>query len=109
MVQSLRKGGMIYIAFPSEESTNFPSRKGGLNFYDDGGHKNIIEYDSFIKVLKEKGMNIVFAAKKYRPLIPFLVGVVFEPLGMLLHRQAPVHGTWALYGFETVIIAEKQG
>lgn len=108
MLQSLRKGGIIYIAFPSEESINFPSRPGTLNFYDDSTHRNIIEYDSFIEELESEGMNIVFAAKKFRPLIPFLTGLAFEPFGILLNRQAPVHGTWALYGFETVIIAEKQ-
>ena len=108
MIKSLKKGGEIYLSFPCEESAGFPSRHGCLNFYDDSTHKNLIQYSAFLATLKENGMDIVFAAKRYRPLIPFLIGLVCEPFCILLNKQAPAGGTWALYGFETIIIARKR-
>jgi 2-polyprenyl-3-methyl-5-hydroxy-6-metoxy-1,4-benzoquinol methylase len=107
MIQSLRKGGTIYISFPCEESINLPSRRGCLNFYDDDTHKNLIPYSSFISVLKQNGMNILFATRRYRPAIPFLIGLICEPFCRLLNKQAIAGGTWAFYGFETIIIAKK--
>ncbi len=108
MLDSLKNGGTIYISFPCEESVRFPSRKGSLNFYDDDTHKNLIQYSSFITLLKENGMDILFAKKRNKPFIPFLIGLIFEPFSRLTKRQAPLGGTWALYGFETVIIARKK-
>lgn len=107
MIKALKKGGRIYISFPCEESVRFPSRYGTLNFHDDNTHKNLIKYSSFISTLKQNGMDILFATKRYRPVILFLIGLLCEPLCRLLNKPAPATGTWALYGFETIIIAEK--
>lgn len=107
MINSLKNLGVIYLSFPCEESVGFPSRPGCLNFYDDGSHKNLIQYSAFIDALKQNGMDIVFAAKRYRPAMPFLIGLICEPFCRLLNKQAPVGGTWALYGFETIVIAQK--
>ena len=108
MIKSLKKQGKIYISFPCEESIGFPNRHGCLNFYDDSTHKNLIQYSAFIATLKENEMNIVFATKRYRPTLPFLIGLICEPFCRLLNKQAPADGTWALYGFETIIIAQKK-
>ena len=108
MIKSLKKRGKIYLSFPCEESVGFPSRHGCLNFYDDSSHKNLIQYSAFIATLKQNGMDIVFATKRYRPMIPFLIGLICEPFCRLLNKQAPADSTWALYGFETVIIAQKR-
>ena len=107
MIQSLKAGGTMYISFPCEASVRFPKRAGSLNFYDDDSHRNLIPYAVFLPALKQHGMETLFAAQRYRPLIPFLAGVVLEPLSMLLKRQIPL-ATWALYGFETVIISRKK-
>lgn len=107
MIKALKTGGKIYISFPSEDSIHFPSRYGTLNFYDDKTHQTTIPYQEFISVLKKHGLKILFATKKYQPTIPFLIGLLCEPFCHLLNKQAPAGGTWAFYGFETVIIAEK--
>lgn len=107
MINALKIGGRIYISFPSEDSINFPSRYGTLNFYDDKTHKNIIKYLDFISLLKKSGLKILYSKKKYQPIIPYVVGFLCEPFCKLLNKQAPIGGTWAYYGFETVIIAEK--
>lgn len=107
MAKSLKKEGTLYISFPCEESVNFPNRDGSLNFYDDLTHKNVISYTPYIDGLKKMGLKIVFSKKRYRPIFPFLIGLIFEPFGRVMNRQAPLGGTWALYGFETIIIAKK--
>jgi len=108
MIKALKNGGTIYISFPCEESVRFPKRTGCLNFYDDPTHKNLIEYSSYIDFLNESGLEILFTRKRYRPVLPYLIGLLFEPYGRAFNKQAPFHGTWALYGFETIIIAQKQ-
>jgi SAM-dependent methyltransferase len=107
MLRSLKKGGTIFISFPSEESIRFPHRKGTLNFNDDPTHKNPIVYSSFVSLLKQNGMKILFSTKRYRPFILFIIGLLFEPFSRFFDKPAPAGGTWALYGFETIIIAQK--
>src|ERR1035437_6719970 len=34
LLSKLKKGGVIYLEFPSERSVNFPSKRETLNFYD---------------------------------------------------------------------------
>lgn len=108
MIQSLKKGGTAYISFPCEESVNFPHRRGTLNFFDDCMHSKPIAYSPFISFLKQNGMSIMFARKRYRPLIPFILGLFYEPISRLINKLAPFQCTWALYGFETVIVAKKE-
>lgn len=107
MSNALKTEGLLYLSFPSEDSVNFPSRKGCLNFYDDLTHKNVLSYADIIKALRENGMTILIAKRRYRPLLLFLIGLFFEPIAQLTKRISPFGGTWALYGFETVIIAKK--
>jgi len=108
ITNSLKIGARVYFSFPCEDSTNFPSRAGCLNFFDDSTHKNLISYSSFISTLKNTGMDILFSRKKYRPPIPSLIGLVLEPLCRVMNWQAPLGGTWALYGFETIVVCEKK-
>ncbi|OGS35633.1 MAG: hypothetical protein A2293_01400 [Elusimicrobia bacterium RIFOXYB2_FULL_49_7] len=108
MIKALKTNGTLFISFPCEESVNFPHRYGCLNFYDDGTHKNLISFSSFISLLSENGMDVLFARKRYRPFLLFLFGLLCEPFSRLLDKPAPMGATWALYGFETIIIAKKQ-
>ena len=108
MTNALKKDGLLYLAFPCEDSVHFPNRKNSLNFYDDSSHKEVIPYSKTISILKENGMTILFTRKRFRPVIPFVMGLFYEPLGKLLKKQLSfMSATWALYGFETVIIARK--
>lgn len=40
ITDSLKVGGLVFFAFPSENSVNLPSRRATLNFYDDPTHKS---------------------------------------------------------------------
>ncbi len=109
MSKALKEGGLLYLTFPCEESVHFPKRKNSLNFYDDSSHKDVIPYLKTISVLKQTGMTILFAKKRFRPFLPLMVGLFYEPLAKLTKIQLPImNATWALYGFETVIIAKKK-
>lgn len=106
MCKKLRGGAILYLAFPSEKSIGFPHREGTLNFYDDPTHIYIPKYDEIIHQLQINGMDIMFARKQYRPVYYFLLGCLTEPFSRKQKRV--IQGTWAFWGFETVIWARKR-
>lgn len=107
MTKSLKKDGKIYLAFPCEKSVNFPSRKGSLNFFDDSTHRDVINFDNTMAILKNNNIIIDFSAKQYKPLTLSIAGLLFEPFGRMFNKKAPFGATWAFYGFETIIIGHK--
>jgi len=108
MCSAIKTSGFLYLSYPSEATVNFPSRKGTLNYYDDDTHVGYPpETDKVLKILQSNNMKIIFLSKRYRPPIPFLMGFFLEPLSALFNRVAPFGSTWAFYGFETVIWAQK--
>lgn len=107
MLQSVKKGGKIYLSFPCEASVNFPKRYGTLNYFDDGSHQgNPPKFDDMINLIIKNDFEINFAKKRYRPWFPFLRGIIMEPRSIL--QKKVLSGTWALYGFETIIHATKK-
>ena len=107
MIQSLKKKGKIYLAFPCEKSVTFPKRRGTLNFYDDITHKNIISFDETIELLEQNNIAIDFSVRQEKPWILSTMGFIFEPISKILNLQVPFGSTWAYYGFETIIIGHK--
>jgi SAM-dependent methyltransferase len=105
MARALVPGGRLYIAFPSAASTSFPSRNGCLNFYDDPTHKMVPDFGMVCRLLEAEGLAIDYKATSYRPPVKFLLGLGTEPISALKRKVMP--GTWALYGFESVIWAHK--
>jgi hypothetical protein len=107
MVKSLRPGGKLYLSFPCEKSVTFPSRRGTLNFYDDKTHLTVPEFKKIISALQAHGLKIEYASQRYRPILFFSIGLLFEPISRLLNRMAPYGATWAFYGFESIIWAKR--
>jgi len=99
--------GRLYLAFPSEASVRFPSRRGSLRFSDDPTHRAPPPWTDVIRQLSSSGMTTDFAARRYRPWVAAGVGAVLEPVSMLSRRVMPLGSTWALWGFESVIWATK--
>ena len=97
MVAALKHGGWLYLSFPAEESVNFPSRAGTLNFRDDPTHDQMPRYRDVIAALEAQGMTIEFTRKRHRPPLLFLVGLFLEPISILTGRTMPGFVTWALY------------
>lgn len=108
MLHSLKTGGRLYMSFPCEASTMFPTRYGTLNFYDDSSHVNMPNYDWIVDTIIANGFKIEFMARRYRPFIGFLLGLLLEPFGRLLKRNMPYAATWMLYGYESVIWAARE-
>jgi SAM-dependent methyltransferase len=106
MIASLKKGGRLYLSFPSEESIALPKRA-PLNFYDDPTHKSPPNFKETTSAILTAGLRIDFAKKRYQPPVPFLLGLVLEPVSRLSKWNIPLGSTWALWGFETVIWASR--
>ena len=108
MCRALRPGGWIYMAFPCEASTGFPSRHGTLRFSDDATHVVPPNWDETIEILLQSGMKLIVSNRRDRPFLPLVLGAVLEPLSYTFRRVMPFGSTWALWGFESVIWAEKR-
>ena len=106
ILKSLKKGGRLYLSFPSEKSVSLPKRA-PLNFYDDPTHKSPPNFNKTICAIRAAGLQIDFAKKQYRPPVPFLLGLLLEPFSYLTKWNIPLGSTWALWGFETVIWASR--
>ena len=108
MSNVLEQDGMMFLAFPNPASINFPSRSKTLNYYDDNTHHETPPHpDKVVNILKENGLEIIYFAPQYRPLMLRLIGFLQEPLSWYFKKV--YQGTWAYYGFECIIWARKQG
>jgi SAM-dependent methyltransferase len=106
---ALAPRGRLYLSFPSEASAHLPRRpRNTLNFFDDPTHAQIPRLAEVLPALGSGGLSITFLARRYRPPIPWLAGLLLEPVSFLSRRSMPLGSTWALYGFETVIWAERR-
>ena len=104
MVKRLRVGGYMFIATPCLKSTNFPSRRGTLNFFDDPTHKQPIDLCSMIEPY-ENNLECIFYKHGYRPIFWRFVGFIFE-LNSRLKAKVKL-GTWDYYGFEQIMWLRK--
>lgn len=105
MAAALKPGALLYLSYPSDASLTLPSRRGCLNFFDDPTHLRRLDYADLTKQLQENGVTIEVSIPRHRPLIPLGLGLLLEPLSRL--RNHVLRGTWALYGFESIIWARK--
>lgn len=106
MARSLKPGGRIFLAFPAAATVKFPSRAGTLNFYDDATHVRPPNYHRVLDLLKSEAIDIDFASERRRSPIMVAIGLVNESRSR--RRRKVMLGTWALFGFETVIWGTKQ-
>ena len=103
MITRLKKGGFLYLAFPSEKSLYFPSRRGCLNYFDDPTHKDCPpDFTKIIDTCVNSELEVIFQSLCYKPLSMRIIGAILEPLSKLLNKC--LFGTWELYGFESILI-----
>ena len=106
MISALKKGGKMYMAFPSEESQFFPGfRNGCLNFYDDSSHNKIPNWKKINSILSERNMKILYKAKRNQPYFMRKIGEFNEEKSAEL--KTVLIGTWEYYGFESIIWCKK--
>ena len=101
----LKPGGVLYLSFPGEHTLAFPSRSGGLNYYDDPTHREPVQFEGVLGRLRAAGCEITVAEPRYRPGVLWFIGLLQEPLSRLMRRT--LAATWFFYGFESVIWARK--
>jgi SAM-dependent methyltransferase len=106
MLGCVVQGGQLYISFPSAESVNFPQRQGTLNYHDDSTHVGSPpDFAGVTKTILENGFEIEFSARNFRPLVDRVRGFLNEPRSRKQNRL--MAGTWAYYGFESIIWARN--
>lgn len=106
MLQVIKPGGMLYLAFPSRDSLSFPSRQGTLNYYDDSTHKaEPPDFGKTIAVISGAGFELVYAASRYQPAIRWLIGLYHEAIS--ISRRHVDTETQAYWGLEAIIWAKK--
>lgn len=108
MLKSVKKNGLIFLSFPCEQSIKFPKRKGTLNYFDDPTHLySPPNFKEVINVIEANDFSIIFSKKNYSPILLKILGFFVEPISNL--RKKVLRGTWEYYGFETIIIAKRNG
>jgi SAM-dependent methyltransferase len=108
MLDAVKPGGRLYLSFPTEASVDFPHRKRTLNYYDDDTHKDVPpRFDEVLRTIREHGFTVEQALPRYRPAALWLLGLLQEPLARM--RNDILQGTWAFFGFESIIWARKTG
>lgn len=106
MLSAVKPGGLIYLSFPCEESINFPTRRGTLNYYDDESHlEKPPNLEWVLQHLKRNNFSVEVLAPRYRPTLVSIIGFLMEPLSSYTKKIYP--GTWEFYGFETIIWARR--
>ena len=108
MLDSLKSNGSIFLSFPTSSSTSFPNRAGTLNYFDDPTHQgDPPDFDSIVDLLKANKFKINYSQKQYQPLILYCLGFICEPISKISKKV--MRGTWEFWGFESIIIATKNG
>ena len=106
LISKLKRGGIIYIEFPSERSVNFPSKPETLNFYDDPTHCRIYTVKEVSALLVKKQLNILSAGIRRQ-----LINILLMPLKIVVQTltKGYVRGGvyWDYYGFAEYAVAQK--
>jgi SAM-dependent methyltransferase len=106
MLQSIKPGGMLYLAFPSADSLTFPNRKGTLNYLDDLTHQGTPpDFGKTIAVISGMGFDVVYAASRYQPAVKWLIGLYHEAASVA-NKQVDTE-TQAFWGLEAIIWARR--
>lgn len=107
LLPKLKKGGSIYIEYPSAKSVNFPSKPETLNFYDDPTHIRIYDALEVSKLLVLNGMDV-----KYWGIRRSFLNIFLMPLKMVYNKikRGIIPGSvyWDLYGFAEFVYAIKK-
>tara|TARA_R100000234_G_scaffold119336_1_gene101993 strand:+ start:883 stop:1545 length:663 start_codon:yes stop_codon:yes gene_type:complete len=104
MVDKTKVGGSLFFATPSLNSVDFPSRGGGLNFYDDPTHVSPVD---LLKLFESEShrLKCTYYKKSAKPFIWWFLGWLQERISK---RKNWIRlGTWDYYGFEQIMWIKK--
>ncbi len=112
LLKKLKKGGIIYLEFPSRKSIYFPSMKGPLlggtlNFYDDPTHLRLYDLNEANDLLIQQGCTILRSGLRRSKKRIMFFPIYF--IGSLIYFRHINGGLfWDLLGFAQYIIASKK-
>jgi SAM-dependent methyltransferase len=98
--------GLLYLEWPSMESTTFPIRGLGLRFDDDPTHRQTYELDLIRRVVEASGLDVEFAGHR-RQWLRILMAPVLVPLHSLRFRRPVLYDLWDMTGFCYVLRARR--
>ena len=102
----VRPGGRLYLEWPSVESQAFPLRGFGLNFFDDGTHKQTFPLEAVATVVEENGLVIEYAGRR-RELARMLLAPVLVAYHSLRARRLTLYDFWDIFGSCYVVRAMR--
>jgi SAM-dependent methyltransferase len=102
----VRPGGRLYLEWPSVESQAFPLRGFGLNFFDDGTHKQTFSLETVAAVVEENGLVIRYAGRR-RQAVRMLLAPVLAACHSLRRRRLTLYDFWDILGSCYVVRAMK--
>lgn len=114
LMGKLKKGGLLYIEFPSEKSLFLPSMPGTLNFFDDETHCRIYSVKEICNlILRKKDIN---GSSEFKILkvgvVRQWINILLLPVKIILHliRFGHCKGGifWDLSGFAHYVLAQKR-
>jgi SAM-dependent methyltransferase len=106
MLKAIKQGGRLFMSFPSEASVRFPHRNGCLNFYDDASHHVMPKFHDLTALIGSHGLNVDVSLQRYRPWLKTILGFCNELASRKQNLVLP--GTWAYWGFESIIWASRR-
>jgi SAM-dependent methyltransferase len=105
MVNRTKVGGSLFVATPSLSSVGFPSRGGGLNFYDDPTHRHPVDLMKLFESESDR-LECNFYAESSKPFVWWVLGCALEPTS---RRKNHIRlGTWDYHGFEQIMWIKKK-
>ncbi|HOY38642.1 MAG: methyltransferase domain-containing protein [Bacteroidales bacterium] len=107
LLKKLKKGGYVYIEYPSEKSVNFPSKKGTLNFYDDPTHVRLYSLHEVKSIVSKCNFEIIDSGtrKSFRNIAMMPIKMVHNKI-KYGYVMASVYWDW--YGFAEFVWAQKK-
>lgn len=105
LMPKLKKGGVIYIEFPSVKSLNFPSMKGTLHFCDDPTHKRLYDVKEISNLLLANGFKIIKAGNLRDPVRIILFPAIL--ISSLIRGTIGAGTFWYVLGFPDFVFARK--
>jgi SAM-dependent methyltransferase len=102
----VRPGGRLYLEWPSVESQTFPVRGFGLNFFDDGTHKQTFPLETVAAVVEENGLVIEYAGRR-RQVARMLLAPVLAACHSLRATRVTLYDFWDILGSCYVVRAMR--
>ena len=110
LANKLKKGGKIYIEFPSERSLLLPTAVSTLNFYDDESHVKFYTIKEIIRTIERSNLFIIKAGRRRDPfgIILFFLYLPLQFYTLLKYHKLNAKGLWDICGFANFVYAEKK-